>query len=44
MLNFDMDQLIDLSKKPALFAAGETRFWDDPHISKGITFFIAPSW
>jgi SAM-dependent methyltransferase len=36
MLNLDMNQLIDLSKKPALFAAGEKKFWDDPHISKGM--------
>lgn len=33
MLNLNMDQLFELSKKPALFAAGEEKFWDDPHIS-----------
>lgn len=36
MLNIDINQLIEHSKKPALFAAGEKKFWDDPHISKGM--------
>jgi hypothetical protein len=36
MLNLNMDQLFVLSKKPALFAAGEEKFWDDPHISKSM--------
>ena len=34
MLNLDINQLIELSKKPELFASGEIMFWDDPHISK----------
>lgn len=36
MLNINIDQLIELSKKPELFACGEKKFWDDPHISKGM--------
>jgi len=34
MLNFNINQLAELSKKPALFTPGEKKFWDDPHISK----------
>jgi SAM-dependent methyltransferase len=29
-------QILQYSKKPALFEPGEARFWDDPHISKGM--------
>lgn len=36
MLSINIDQLVEFSKKPALFAAGEKKFWDDPHISKGM--------
>ena len=34
MLNLNINQLAELSKKPALFTPGEKKFWDDPHISK----------
>jgi len=36
MLNLNLDQLAELSKKPALFATGEKKFWDDPYISKSM--------
>ncbi|OGN99544.1 MAG: cyclopropane-fatty-acyl-phospholipid synthase [Chloroflexi bacterium RBG_13_51_52] len=31
-----INTLLQYSAKPALFESGETRFWDDPHISKGM--------
>jgi SAM-dependent methyltransferase len=31
-----LSTILQNSKKPPLFAPGEPRFWDDPHISKGM--------
>jgi SAM-dependent methyltransferase len=36
MLNLNINELVELSKKPALFASGEKNFWDDPYISKSM--------
>ncbi len=32
----NLKALTELSQKPELFAPGETLFWNDPHISKGM--------
>ena len=31
-----LEKILQYSVKPALFEPGEPRFWDDPHISKGM--------
>jgi SAM-dependent methyltransferase len=37
--------LSELAQKPALFAPGESLFWDDPHISKGmLEAHLNPTW
>lgn len=35
-LSHTLSTLLQCSEKPPLFEPGETRFWDDPHISKGM--------
>jgi 2-polyprenyl-3-methyl-5-hydroxy-6-metoxy-1,4-benzoquinol methylase len=36
MLNLNINQLMELTQKPALFTTGEKKFWDDQHISKSM--------
>lgn len=35
-LSHTLSTLLQFPVKPPLFESGETRFWDDPHISKGM--------
>jgi 2-polyprenyl-3-methyl-5-hydroxy-6-metoxy-1,4-benzoquinol methylase len=34
MMNLKINELMELSKKPALFTPGEKQFWNDPYIAK----------